>query len=371
MSELFESTNTKMGNHALEKNTNYYAHNSAFGVSALKLNNSGTCNTSCGTLSLSANVTGSWNSALGTSALCVNTGNGNTACGTSSLEKNVAGTYNVGVGVKSLYDNVSGINNTALGVLSGKGNVEGNNNTYIGNYTSTGGGFSFSTAIGFQSKITQSHQIVLGTAEDTVFIPGTLSLNSKKIKTKSMAIDESIQSAHMEILSVGAIQDVLCTLKSTNEYHADPIGYNDNFDKLEPFLYINKKTDAIDVGMNAGKVNELFPMLVNEKSINYIGLINILVNELQWVKAELYKLSNPNGTLYTESEKTELVINEDAENAEDAEAEEPEDVEDVEEEEDVEQEEDVEDIEEEEDVEEAEEKDEEKSNIIVNNLVEL
>jgi hypothetical protein len=298
MSDLFESTNTKIGNHALEKNTNYYAHNSAFGVSALKLNNSGTCNTACGTLSLSANVAGSWNSALGTSALCVSTGNGNTACGASALEKNVAGTYNVGVGVKSLYDNVTGINNTAIGVLSGKGNVEGNNNTYIGNYTSaSSGGFSFSTAIGFQSKITQSHQIVLGTAEDTVFVPGTLSLNSKKIRTKSMAIDESIQSAHMEILSAGAIQDVLCTLKSTNEYHSDPIGYNDSFDKLEPFLYINKKTEAIDVGMNAGKVNELFPMLVNEKSINYVGLINILVNELQWVKGELYKLTHPNESL--------------------------------------------------------------------------
>ena len=112
-----------------------------------------------------------------------------------------------------------------------------------------------------------------------------------------MVIDESIQLAHMEILSAGAIQDVLCTLKSTNEYHADPIGYNDSFDKLEPFLYINKKTEAIDVGMNAGKVNELFPMLVNEKSINYIGLINILVNELQWVKGELYKLTHPNGSL--------------------------------------------------------------------------
>jgi len=308
MSDLFESTNTKYGKNSLTQTSNYCAHNSAFGVSSLKVNTSGVCNTACGTLSLSTNTVGCWNSSLGTSALYASTGNGNTACGASALEKNTGGEYNVGIGVKSLYDNTKGINNTAVGVLSGKGNVEGNNNTYIGNYTSSSGNFSFSTAIGFQSKITQNHQLVLGTAEDTVFVPGTLSLDSKKIKTKNMVIDASIQSSHMEIFSGPNNQDVLCTLKSTNDYHADPIGYNDSFDKLEPFLYINKKTDTIDVGLNVNKVNELFPMVVNDKSINYVGLINILINELQWVKGELYKLKNPNDLVPTEIKDSEKLL---------------------------------------------------------------
>jgi hypothetical protein len=153
----------------------------------------------------------------------------------------------------------------------------------------------------------------LGTAEDTVFVPGTLSLDSKKIKTKNMVIDSSIQSSHMEIFSGANNQDILCTLKSTNDYHADPIGYNDSFDKLEPFLYINKKTDAIDVGLNVNKVNELFPMVVNDKSINYVGLINILINELQWVKKELYKLKNPNESESLVYPKEEKVIEEEKE----------------------------------------------------------
>ena len=292
MGDLFESTNTRYGRHTLSQNDNYFSHNTAFGVSALMENNSGICNTACGTLALATNTGGCWNTSLGTSTLYNSFGNGNVACGTSSLERNLSGSYNVGLGLKSLYDNTTGINNVGVGVLSGEGNVEGNNNTYIGNYSSTSGNFSCSTAIGFKSKITANHQIVLGTVEDTIHIPGTLSLSTQKVRTKKMVIDESIQASSMEIFSSPQNQDILCTLKSTNEYHLDPIGYGNSFDKLSPFLYINKKIGNIDIGLNVNKVADLYPMLVNDKNINYIGLIGILVNELQWVKSQLKALKD-------------------------------------------------------------------------------
>ena len=68
-------------------------------------------------------------------------------------------------------------------------------------------------------------------------------------------------------------------------------------DKLEPVSYYNTMTERNDIGFIAHKVQELYPYLVNgEKdspeyqTLNYIGLIGILVHEIQELKKTVDEL---------------------------------------------------------------------------------
>jgi len=72
-----------------------------------------------------------------------------------------------------------------------------------------------------------------------------------------------------------------------------------NVDKLRPVTYTNKNTQKQDIGFIAHEVQEEFPHLVSgEKdgeqmqSLNYIGLIGILVKEIQELKKRVSILEN-------------------------------------------------------------------------------
>ena len=64
-----------------------------------------------------------------------------------------------------------------------------------------------------------------------------------------------------------------------------------NIDKLKPVTYINKKTSRQDIGLIAHELQEEYPFLVtgqkdgeDMQSVNYIGLIGILIKEIQELK---------------------------------------------------------------------------------------
>ena len=68
-------------------------------------------------------------------------------------------------------------------------------------------------------------------------------------------------------------------------------------DGLNPVTYLNKKTNKQDIGLIAHELQQIYPALVNgEKdgsemqSVNYIGLIPILINEIQNLKKEVSNL---------------------------------------------------------------------------------
>ena len=72
-----------------------------------------------------------------------------------------------------------------------------------------------------------------------------------------------------------------------------------NVDKLRPVTYTNKNTEKCDIGFIAHEVQEEFPYLVSgEKdgeqmqSLNYIGLIGVLVKEIQELKKRVQILEN-------------------------------------------------------------------------------
>jgi hypothetical protein len=70
-------------------------------------------------------------------------------------------------------------------------------------------------------------------------------------------------------------------------------------DNLKPIKYFNKKTEQIEIGFLAHEVQEIFPYLVtgekdgkNTQTLNYIGLIGVLVKEIQDLKADVNALKN-------------------------------------------------------------------------------
>ena len=65
-------------------------------------------------------------------------------------------------------------------------------------------------------------------------------------------------------------------------------------DKLNPVTYLNTKSGKQDIGLIAHELQEIYHELVNgEKdgenlqSVNYIGLIPILIKEIQELKKEI------------------------------------------------------------------------------------
>jgi len=62
-------------------------------------------------------------------------------------------------------------------------------------------------------------------------------------------------------------------------------------DNLRPITYLNTKTGKQDIGLIAHEIQEVFPFLVQgEKdgeslqNVNYIGLIGVLIKEIQELK---------------------------------------------------------------------------------------
>ena len=143
---------------------------------------SGTSNTSIGIDSLKSITEGYGNVAFGKgSGINITTGYNNFAMGTVALATVNTSNSNVALGSEA-GSNINGNANTAIGSNAGQyAGAGGYNNTFIGykadvvnSGSTTTITYHNSTAIGSDSKITASNQIVLGTSTETVTIPGWL-----------------------------------------------------------------------------------------------------------------------------------------------------------------------------------------------------
>jgi len=294
------SGNTAVGYNALTSNTtlNSGYNNTAIGNSSLYYNNNyGSSNTSVGTLSMYNNLGGSSNTSIGLRSLYSNTsGSSNISVGVESLNYNTTGYNNTSIGVYSLCSNQSGNNNTALGYGAGANSyssssyTNGSNNTFLGyqaGYSINGFTGSNSTALGYNSYPTASNQIVLGTNDETVYIPGVMAIGNG---------NTSVPSGYVLDVS-GNVRAT--SFKSTSDYRLKSnVQKLNNFykvDDLNPVEYdIN---NSHDMGFLAHEVQEIFPFLVSgvkdgEKmqSINYNGLIALIVREIKNLKNEVNEL---------------------------------------------------------------------------------
>jgi hypothetical protein len=79
----------------------------------------------------------------------------------------------------------------------------------------------------------------------------------------------------------------------------EPLNDTYSVDNLKPIKYLNKKSGSTEIGFIAHELQEIFPYLVTgekdgpeTQTVNYIGLIGILVHEIQQLKAEVLELKN-------------------------------------------------------------------------------
>ena len=172
--------------------------NTVIGKTAFGSNTTGFDNVAIGTNALYSNDTAYRNVAIGTDALYSNTiGYQNIGIGHLALNTNIEGDNNIAMGFKALYlatgsnnqaigrwaltNTSTGNANAAIGYNAGLNNTSGSNNLYLGHTAdANANNYSNSTAIGTNSSITKSDQIVLGktTTPPEVYIPGNLGIGT-------------------------------------------------------------------------------------------------------------------------------------------------------------------------------------------------
>ena len=251
--------------------------NCAFGNTALPINTTGAQNNSVGVNSMNSNKTGSYNNAFGSNALFSNeSGNVNCAFGQQALQ------------------NTTASNNTAFGYTAGSTNTTGANNTYLGSgANASANNYSNSTAIGYNSSITASNQIVLGTASEKVFISGNVGIGTTAPAYTLDVSGTGRFTGQLNALSFNATSDY----RIKDDIHS-LFNTEVTVDNLNPIRYFNNQSKQLDIGFLAHEVQEHYPYLVTgEKdgeqmqTLNYIGLIGILVKEIQELKSHIKKLS--------------------------------------------------------------------------------
>nr|WPF46681.1 MAG: hypothetical protein [Lake Baikal virophage 9] len=116
------------------------------------------------------------NTAFG--SVCLNNlsiGSNNCGMGYATLQNCTTGSYNTGIGQNSMPTLSTSGYNTALGANSGESISTGTGyNTCLG-YGSDSA-YSYSTSLGYNSACTSDHQIMLGTANETVYVPNKLTV---------------------------------------------------------------------------------------------------------------------------------------------------------------------------------------------------
>ena len=134
---------------------------------------------------------------------------------------------------------------------------------------------------------------------------GALVIKGGALINKSLNVIESIRVGYAQSLNYNIILSEqgyinAISFNATSDYRIKEniITLDDNLqfnvDSLRPVHYTNKRTGNKDIGLIAHELQECYPYLVNgEKdgkelqSVNYIGLIGILINEIQILKKKV------------------------------------------------------------------------------------
>ena len=215
-----------------------------------------------------ANITGT---ATVSGITTISNGTGSAGTGSGALVVSggvgIAGATNIG-GVTTLSSGTAS-SGTGSGALVVSGGVGVSGNIYVGTNANITG-----TAIVSGITTITNTTTSTGTSSGALVVSGGVGVN-------------------------GTINAV--TFNATSDYRIkeNVKRLDDNFsvDKLEPVFYHNALSKRDDIGFIAHKVQELYPYLVNgEKdsmdyqTLNYTGLIGILVHEIQELKKKVAEL---------------------------------------------------------------------------------
>jgi Chaperone of endosialidase len=229
--------NTAIGTNTLAANTGGQT-SVAIGTNALAANTTGLSNVAIGFDSMLVNTTGLRNIALGANTLIANTsGQFNTALGDSALASNISGNGNTSVGLDSLFLMASGNDNVALGFRAGDALTAGSNNVYIANP----GIATESGIIRIGTSGTQTSAYVQGIFGSTIAVGGLA----------------------VEVDSTGLLGTVVSSADAKTDIEDLDIPL-EQLNQLRPvkFAYRNDASHALQYGLIAHEVAEVFPELV-------------------------------------------------------------------------------------------------------------
>jgi uncharacterized protein YjbI with pentapeptide repeats len=142
----------------------------------------------------------------------------------------------------------------------------------------------------FEAKGTLSSFSNSITAQQNLAVVGTSTL------TGNVGINKSPSDTY-KVDVLGTVRASLFTTTSDYRIKEDISNIEDNIDELKPVKYKNKLNNKMEYGFIAHEVQDFFPEIVEGdkdgeeyQSINYSGLIPILVNEIKKLKEEIKNL---------------------------------------------------------------------------------
>jgi hypothetical protein len=141
------------------------------------------------------------------------------------------------------------------------------------------------TQFEYTNSITYARMRIDGTG---VWINPTGDTNFSSVATYSLNVNGSVNATSYNSSSDYRIKENVTQLDSSFVV-----------DNLNPVTYLNKHLGKQDIGLIAHELQEIFPELVNgEKdgeelqSVNYLGLIPILIKEVQELKKEIKSMKD-------------------------------------------------------------------------------
>jgi len=242
--------------------------------------------------------------------------------GSANNTINIAGTLNVPTITNTSADDLSISSNNEIKISSTNGNnIDiGSTNATGRNVTITGGGNVRSTDIpgggstDSYAALQVQYEVNASNKGGGLFVGQDLMVYGGNIygpiipTQKEFNIGPNNATINIGTTDSGATvtignECIAQSFNSSSDYRIkeDVTELNDEFnvDKLRPVTYTNKNTKKQDIGFIAHEIQEEFPYLVSgekdgEKmqSLNYIGLIGILVKEIQELKKRVYILEN-------------------------------------------------------------------------------
>ena len=295
--------NIALGNHVLTQNQLGGSDNIGIGDHALYATTDGYYNIGIGKKACTSIDIGTFNVAIGNVALgSCTTGNYNVSVGSASTFSALSGNSNVAIGAYSMFNVNGGNNNVAVGCNSGYNldNYVTTNCTYIGSnaramlpdgVSSFDAPINNSTAIGYNSIVNGNNQIVIGTSAENIFVPCpkvTIGKNMNPYTSSIYALDVSgtVNASNYNVISDYRLFTNISNLTET-------------VDNLNPVSYLNNVTGKSEMGFLAHEVQTIFPDLINGmkdgleyQTMNYSGLVSLLVKEMQRMKTKISALEN-------------------------------------------------------------------------------
>lgn len=203
----------------------------------------------------------------------------NTAVGTDALSSATSGRFNTATGAGALSGLIHGSGNTSIGKNAGSLQQYGDNNTFIGNGTNVNIAtniYSSSTALGYNARITGNNQVVLGTASETVFVPGVLVVGGQQV-TSDRRLKEDIRPIDIPCLEI--------------------------IQQLQPSLFAWKQTGQADVGFIAQDVNQTLrdaglifsPSITTQEgfeTMDYNKVVVLLTKAVQELQQQVHVLTH-------------------------------------------------------------------------------